>query len=1044
MSGNRRGSFTPDYLVCKSMSAIGIAPFYTNNTRFLDDVKFLGKCEQDNIPVWNQLVKPFNSTERTANGCTFSVTNGVFSIVSVSGVTTAIIFTNYITENSLGFRQITGHKYYSPNTLPSGFYFAANVFTGGITPCTGTIGTGMTSSSVQQWSLKAPVGTTVPTAVQCPIMIFDLTLLYGAGNEPTTVEQFNEDYEELFGHSLTSEPWTPGTPLERKDIVCNNGTLELRHQSGLPNGYQLLEYIQSSGTQWIDTGIKGHMNYTYEIEFQQTDTGNYRNWGTFGQSSYVGLNMSLTYGGSGFIVRWESQSSKQQYVDLGSIDTNKHTLKIVNGEIYYDGIDKGKSVGHSNSLVIDYNLFLGTINPGGTTPSANSKTKFYLYKVYDENSALIQNLIPSKRKSDNVIGMYDIVSGQFFTNSGTGSFTAGQTVEDLDMYVDVDTQETLSIHGNNLWDEKWESGRFDTTSGDNVDVNTQIRCKNLIQINPQNTYYLRIGDRTSTDGAWIMCYNANMNIVPNGVANGNSTSGNCSRVSMNQSITFSNTVKYFKFYIVTSYGPTYLNDITISLFSVESYEPYFNGGTATATNLLGCGKYQDIQSITTGEVSRNVGIKVLTGTESFALDDWRPYSGTYAFALYKNELPNILETSSNNVMCTHFQSNGYTDASGVYYIDQGLYNGGTGICIYSNNGDYSVFIRVPSTIASSMATMKTWLAQQYANGTPVTIVYPLNSSEPDTQVAAQQLTAQKGTNTYEIIQASIDDLRLQVDYKAIDDSTDYLSFTATADNSSVKLNKVGSPPAVNLEYSPNTSAWIPYRFGDTISLSNGDKVYFRNADSTVKTQLNTGNSSNYHRFVMTGSIEAGGNIMSLLDKSCNSTTVGTGCFYSLFRGCTALKEPPRLPATTIGSSAYYDMFYGCTYLLHAPELPATTLNSYCYYDMFINCTRMVSAPVLRATIVLSGSYYCMFQNCNAVTSHHVANLNSSCQKMFNNNSACIQLTIDAVTPPTINSDTFSGLKSDCIIYVPAESVDAYKAKQYWSDRASYIQAIPSN
>ena len=32
-------------------------------------------------------------------------------------------------------------------------------------------------------------------------------------------------------------------------------------------------------------------------------------------------------------------------------------------------------------------------------------------------------MIPAKRKSDNVIGLYDMVSRQFFTNSGTGSFT---------------------------------------------------------------------------------------------------------------------------------------------------------------------------------------------------------------------------------------------------------------------------------------------------------------------------------------------------------------------------------------------------------------------------------------------------------------------------------------------------------------------------------------------------------------------------------------------------------------------------------------------
>lgn len=46
------------------------------------------------------------------------------------------------------------------------------------------------------------------------------------------------------------------------------------------------------------------------------------------------------------------------------------------------------------------------------------------------------------------------------------------------------------------------------------------------------------------------------------------------------------------------------------------------------------------------------------------------------------------------------------------------------------------------------------------------------------------------------------------------------------------------------------------------------------------------------------------------------------------------------------------------------------------------------------------------------------------------------------TPPTIYANTFKLIPADCAIFVPAASVDAYKAAQYWSDRAAYIQAIP--
>ena len=53
-----------------------------------------------------------------------------------------------------------------------------------------------------------------------------------------------------------------------------------------------------------------------------------------------------------------------------------------------------------------------------------------------------------------------------------------------------------------------------------------------------------------------------------------------------------------------------------------------------------------------------------------------------------------------------------------------------------------------------------------------------------------------------------------------------------------------------------------------------------------------------------------------------------------------------------------------------------------------------------------------------------------------------QMTVLADTPPTLYGNNWSGVPSDCTIYVPAASVAAYKAADNWSDRADYIQAIP--
>ena len=52
--------------------------------------------------------------------------------------------------------------------------------------------------------------------------------------------------------------------------------------------------------------------------------------------------------------------------------------------------------------------------------------KMYGAKIYN-NGTLIRNFVPAKNASG-VVGMYDTVSGQFFTNQGEGSFIAGDPV----------------------------------------------------------------------------------------------------------------------------------------------------------------------------------------------------------------------------------------------------------------------------------------------------------------------------------------------------------------------------------------------------------------------------------------------------------------------------------------------------------------------------------------------------------------------------------------------------------------------------------------
>ena len=173
-----------------------------------------------------------------------------------------------------------------------------------------------------------------------------------------------------------------------------------------------------------------------------------------------------------------------------------------------------------------------------------------------------------------------------------------------------------------------------------------------------------------------------------------------------------------------------------------------------------------------------------------------------------------------------------------------------------------------------------------------------------------------------------------------------------------------------------------------VEIAEGKSVMFKGVNENLAYYFESEDDWLYVQARIGGSVAASGDVTSLLNGEGGDVVVPQNCFASMFAGCKGLTQAPALPATTLASDCYNSMFAGCK-----------------------------------------------------ITSYDVATLNDS-PNVFADNSSCTSLTIHADTPPTIGRDTIAGLKDDCVIYVPAASVDAYRNAQHWSARALYIQAIP--
>lgn len=396
---------------------------------------------------------------------------------------------------------------------------------------------------------------------------------------------------------------TPDAPM---DIICNNGVLKARHQSGLPLGYTLLESATGYANQSvIDTGVAGNNNNLRIVikGYKDTNSGY-----TPLIANYVDESSNVTriIAGSSagqviFNLNRKAASSDNlsncSLSDLHTYELYKTAAGVTTIEV--DGVVAGTS-NNSQGTENATNLSLGNSRVLTAEPSTLASTYWYFYfcKIYDDG-VLIRDYVPVKRNSDNVVGIYDLVNDTFDAGQypSFAPFSAGNVVSDPVEIYTVGTQETVT---------------------DNI------------------------------------------------------------------------------------------------------------GNVAACERLLQVDTYTDTQEILSGTVTRNIGIKVLDGTESWTK------SGAYAGAFYISNVAVAWGAKGESGgLCTHAK----------WFIGVQNYAPNTcGIDTSFNfwNGNFNA--------STTLTEFKQWLADQYAAGTPVIVVYPLATATTET-VTGQNLRKEPLTVT---------------------------------------------------------------------------------------------------------------------------------------------------------------------------------------------------------------------------------------------------------------------------------------------------------
>ena len=184
----------------------------------------------------------------------------------------------------------------------------------------------------------------------------------------------------------------------------------------------------------------------------------------------------------------------------------------------------------------------------------------------------------------------------------------------------------------------------------------------------------------------------------------------------------------------------------------------------------------------------------------------------------------------------------------------------------------------------------------------------------------------------------------------------------------------------------------------------------------------------------------GGNedLIDLIERDITTLNIPSGTRQigdNAFSDCSRLTSV-TIPnsVTSIGGSAFYE----CSGLTSV-TIPnsVTSIGSYAFY----NCSRLTSVTIPNSVTNIDG--YAFF-GCSRLTSVTIGNSVTNIDGYaFYKCSGLTSVTIQATTPPTLKNTSAFNNTNNCPIYVPAESVEAYKTATNWSSYADRIQAIPT-
>ena len=228
----------------------------------------------------------------------------------------------------------------------------------------------------------------------------------------------------------TNETGHTGNGYVRITVIeaKGSGNTLIKFPQTLPSTYKTIEYLQFTGTQYIDTGAIVDSNTGFDITFEplngQSGSPYYNLFGVRGNDASGGTGETQNFFRIDTIAVDNNTGTEFKYgstvYNSGIKNTSKINIKLLN-KVYTK--PDGSTITVAGTITTGLSMYIGCINKAGTAYGNKASMKLYRFKIYN-GSTLAHDFIPVQRISDKVLGLYDLKTSTFKTNMASGVFTS--------------------------------------------------------------------------------------------------------------------------------------------------------------------------------------------------------------------------------------------------------------------------------------------------------------------------------------------------------------------------------------------------------------------------------------------------------------------------------------------------------------------------------------------------------------------------------------------------------------------------------------------